>query len=128
VVTDSAFTTEHSRSLAERFWQSLLRVIDPGTMATDAGWGPRLLSLMVTVSGIVLFGTLIGTISATMQTRLATLRRGRTIVLESGHLVILGWSPWIDVLIGDLTLAGDQRRPRPTVDLPQRRSHRRSRA
>jgi ion channel POLLUX/CASTOR len=93
VATGSAFTTEHERTIAERFWQSLLRVIDPGTMATDVGWGPRLLSLMVTISGILLFGTLIGTISTTMQARLETLRRGRTIVLESGHLVILGWSP-----------------------------------
>lgn len=117
VVTNSTFTTEHSRALAERFWQSLLRVIDPGTVASDVGWGPRLLSLMVTFSGILLFGTLIGTISATMQTRLATLRRGRAIVLESDHLVILGWSPWIDVLIQDLALAGDQRRPSSIVVL-----------
>jgi ion channel POLLUX/CASTOR len=105
VATNSAFTTEHERTVAERFWQSLLRVIDPGTMASDASWGPRLLSLMVTISGIVLFGTLIGTISTSMQARLERLRRGRTIVLESGHLVILGWSPWIAVLIGDLAQA-----------------------
>jgi Trk K+ transport system NAD-binding subunit len=117
VGTNSTFTTEHSRALAERFWQSLLRVIDPGTVASDVGWGPRLLSLMVTFSGILLFGTLIGTISATMQTRLATLRRGRAVVLETDHLVILGWSPWIDVLIEDLTLAGDQRRPSSIVVL-----------
>jgi ion channel POLLUX/CASTOR len=63
IVTNSVFTTEHGRGVAERFWQSLLRVIDPGTIASDPSWGPRLLSLMVTVSGIVLFGTLIGTIS-----------------------------------------------------------------
>jgi hypothetical protein len=109
VATNAVFTTEHDRTLAERFWQSLLRVIDPGTIATDHGWGPRLLSLMVTVSGIVLFGTLIGTISTTMQARLEKLRRGRTIVLESDHLVILGWSPWISVLVDDLRLAPDGR-------------------
>jgi hypothetical protein len=105
VATNSAFTTEHERTVAERFWQSLLRVIDPGTMASDTSWGPRLLSLMVTISGIVLFGTLIGTISTSMQARLERLRRGRTVVLESGHLVILGWSPWIALLVSDLTQA-----------------------
>ncbi len=105
IVTNSAFTTEHDRTVAERFWQSLLRVIDPGTIASDTSWGPRLLSLMVTISGIVLFGTLIGTISTTMQARLERLRRGRTIVLESGHLVILGWSPWIALLVRDLRQA-----------------------
>jgi ion channel POLLUX/CASTOR len=107
VATRTVFTSEHGTAVSERFWQSLLRVIDPGTMATDVGWGPRLLSLMVTISGIVLFGTLIGTISTTMQARLDTLRRGRTIVLESGHLLILGWSPWIGLLIDDLRQAAD---------------------
>jgi ion channel POLLUX/CASTOR len=109
VVTNSAFTTEHRRTVAERFWQSLLRVIDPGTIASDTSWGPRLLSLAVTISGIVLFGTLIGTISTSMQARLERLRRGRTIVLESDHLVILGWSPWIALLINDLTQAARAR-------------------
>lgn len=120
VATNSAFTTEHERTVAERFWQSLLRVIDPGTMATDTSWGPRLLSLMVTISGIVLFGTLIGTIMTTMQARLERLRRGRTIVLESGHLVILGWSPWIGVLIGDLPRAAGGRRRGAIVVLADR--------
>jgi ion channel POLLUX/CASTOR len=107
VATKTVFTSEHGTAVSERFWQSLLRVIDPGTIAADVGWGPRLLSLMVTVSGIVLFGTLIGTISTTMQGRLETLRRGRTIVLESGHLLILGWSQWIGVLVDDLRQAAD---------------------
>lgn len=120
VATNSTFTTEHERTVAERFWQSLLRVIDPGTMATDTSWGPRLLSLMVTISGIFLFGTLIGTISTTMQARLERLRRGRTIVLESDHSVILGWSPWIAVLIGDLARAAGARRRTPIVVLADR--------
>ena len=105
VITNTTFKTEHGRSLAERFWQSLLRVIDPGTMASDVRWGPRLLSLLVTIFGIVLFGTLIGTISTAMQLRLWTLRRGRTIVLETGHVVILGWSPWVGLIVDDLTVA-----------------------
>lgn len=69
-----------------------------------------MLSLMVTISGIVLFGTLIGTIATTMQARLEKLRRGRTIVLESDHSVILGWSPWITVLVNDLIRAAGARR------------------
>ena len=117
VITNSVFTTEHRRTVAERFWQSLLRVIDPGTMATDIGWGPRLLSLVVTISGIVLFGTLIGTISTRMQLRLGTLRRGRTVVLEKGHIVILGWAPSIGLLVDDLTTAIGTRRRRRIVIL-----------
>jgi hypothetical protein len=117
VITNTTFKAEHGRSIAERFWQSLLRVIDPGTMASDVRWGPRLLSLLVTIFGIVLFGTLIGTISTVMQLRLGTLRRGRTVVLEAGHVVILGWSPWVGLLVGDLTVAVSRRRRQTIVIL-----------
>lgn len=111
--TGTVFTVEHEPTVAERFWQSLLRVIDPGTIATDVGWGPRLLSLVVTIAGILLFGTLI----ATMQARLDMLRRGRTVVLESAHLVILGWSSRIGVLVTNLMLPGYARRPAAIVVL-----------
>src|SRR3954447_23142302 len=36
---------------AEAFWQSLMRSMDPGTLAGDAGWKYRALMLIVTVGG-----------------------------------------------------------------------------
>src|SRR5215216_6148417 len=37
---------------AEAFWQSLMRAIDPGTLAGDTGWSYRVLMLLVTFGGI----------------------------------------------------------------------------
>src|SRR5918994_825333 len=38
-------------SLLERFWQSLLRILDPGTFSGDAGWPLRVTMLLVTLLG-----------------------------------------------------------------------------
>src|SRR5689334_7464014 len=39
-------------TLAEALWQSLMRSMDPGTLAGDTGWTYRGLMLAVTVGGI----------------------------------------------------------------------------
>lgn len=89
----------------EDFWQSLLRILDTGTMAGDVGWGRRVLALLVTLFGVLIAGTLIGIIAAGVEDRIDSMRRGRSVVIESGHLVILGGSSRIPAIIEQLVLA-----------------------
>jgi hypothetical protein len=48
----------------------MLRVLRPGTMAGDVGWGRRILALAVTLFGLLVAGTLIGVIAAVVEDRL----------------------------------------------------------
>ena len=89
----------------EDFWQSLLRILDTGTMAGDVGWGRRVLALVVTLFGVLIAGTLIGIIAAGVEDRIDSMRRGRSVVIESGHLVILGGTSRIPAIIEQLVLA-----------------------
>jgi hypothetical protein len=89
----------------EAFWQNLVRVIDPGSMAADTSWPLRIVSLIVTLSGILIFTSLIGLLSTAFDARLADLQRGRSPVAESDHVLILGWSPKAVTLIDELALA-----------------------
>lgn len=88
----------------EDFWQSLLRVIDAGTMAGDVGWGRRILALLVTVFGLLVAGTLIGIIAAAVEDRIDGMRRGRSAVIESGHLVVLGASDQLPGLLEQVAI------------------------
>lgn len=56
-------------SWLEDFWQSTMRILDPGTMSGDVGWGRRLLALFVTLFGVLIAGTLIGIIAAGVENR-----------------------------------------------------------
>ena len=95
---------------AEAFWQSLLRMLGKGAFASDQEWTTRALNLVVTLAGIFLAGALIALISAAVNQRIARLRRGRSPVLESGHTLVLGWSPRLPVILSELVIANADRR------------------
>jgi hypothetical protein len=104
------FTGNSDSSWFEDFWQSGLRTLDPGTMASDEGWGQRLLALLVTLFGILIAGTLIGIIASAVEMRVDAMKRGRSAVVESGHVVVLGASARLPVIVEQLALAGGTRR------------------
>jgi voltage-gated potassium channel Kch len=92
-------------SLREAVWLGLMRTLDAGTMGGDEGWGFRLASLAVTLGGIFIISALIGVLNNGLEERLGELRKGRSRVVESGHIVILGWSEQVFSVISELVLA-----------------------
>lgn len=94
-------------TLMERFWQSFLRILDPGTFSGDSGWPLRIAMLLVTLLGVLIGGSLIGLIVATVDNRVEQLRRGRSLVVERDHTLILGWSPRVFTLVSELVIANE---------------------
>lgn len=100
----------------EAFWASLLRTLDPGTMADDQGWGFRIVMLAVTLTGVSIVAVLIGIISTGIQAKLDQLRKGRSLVLEDDHTIIFNWSEAIFEILSQLAIANESRfRPRIVV-------------
>ncbi len=98
-------------SFAKLVWMGLMRTLDSGTMGGDEGsWGFLFAMLAVTIGGIFVVSTLIGVLSAGIEGRLESLRRGRSKVVETGHTVILGWSPHVVTLISELIEANASQR------------------
>lgn len=95
---------------AEAFWQTLLRILDTGTVAADVGWPARLIGILVTVAGIFLAGSLIGLITNLLDQKLLDLRKGTSLVLERDHTLVLGWSPRVPTIVEQLVLANSSRR------------------
>lgn len=92
-------------------WMGLLRTLDSGTMGGDSGSIFFLLMMLaVTMGGIFVVSALIGILNNSLQEKLEALRKGRSLVIESGHTVILGWSPQIFTILQELILANENRR------------------
>jgi voltage-gated potassium channel Kch len=90
---------------------NLLHALDPGTIGGDAGsWSYLLVMLALTLGGLFIVSALIGVLASGIDSKLADLRRGRSIVLEQDHTVILGWSESIFTIISELTLANESRK------------------
>lgn len=94
----------------EAFWQSLLRVLDSGSFAGDTNWWTRILTLLVTLAGIFIAGSLIGLIATTVDQNIEELRKGRSAVLENDHTLILGWSERVPAIVRELTIAHESRK------------------
>ena len=108
-----------SLSFPEAFWQSLLRVLDTGTVANDNDWPARIIALFVTISGILLAGSLIGLIANAVDQQIEKLRKGRSAVLEHDHTLVLGWSPRLPSILSELVIANENRKHAAFVVLAQ---------
>ena len=89
----------------EGMWLSLQRTLDAGTGSGDIGWPFRLISLSVTFGGIFVVTALIGLTANAIDRRIEAVRRGRSLVIERGHTLVLGWSSKLPTVISELAEA-----------------------
>jgi hypothetical protein len=90
---------------------ALLRTLDPGTMGGDVGQPGFLAAMLaITFTGIFVISALIGIINTGIEGKLSDLRKGRSRVIESGHMVILGWSQQVFTVLSELVIANENQR------------------
>ena len=107
---------QRNTPLTQLIWASMLRTLDPGTMGGDTGsWGFLFLMFGITLGGIFVVGTLVGIITNGIDDKLDELRKGRSIVIEKDHTVILGWSQQIFSIISELIIANENRKKKSLV-------------
>ncbi len=82
----------------------------PGTVAGDTGTWPFLvMMLLLTLGGLFIVSALIGVIATGIDAKLDELRKGRSLVLERDHTLILGWSDTVFTIVGELAIANESR-------------------
>jgi len=96
--------------LVEGIWQSLMRVLDAGTVTGDEGWAFRLFMLLITIAGLFIFSSLIGSISSGIDESISNLRKGKSKVIETNHTLILGYSSMIYSVISESCLANESQK------------------
>ncbi|MDD2923173.1 MAG: hypothetical protein PHQ36_12880, partial [Anaerolineales bacterium] len=96
-------------SFFEAAWEGMMRTLDAGTMGADEGWGFRFVMFFVTVGGVLFVSALIGIINNGLEDKMEEMRKGRSMVLENDHTLILGWSPQVFTIISELVLANESR-------------------
>lgn len=97
--------TAQGQSTWEVVWQNLIRTLDVNDVSPGAAWAFRISMLLLTVIGVFIAANLIGIVSGAFDAKVAELRKGRSVVLEKGHTVILGWNSKIASIVDGLCLA-----------------------
>jgi len=108
---------DEQTSFFEGIWFAMTRSLDPGTFSGDEGSRFRLIMLVVTITGIFLGAAIIGLISSGIDRRLEEMQRGRSVVVEDGHTLVIGRSDKLPVVISELVEANRSERGRAIVVL-----------
>ncbi|MFF9094498.1 NAD-binding lipoprotein [Streptomyces sp. NPDC014802] len=77
--------------------------------ATGTPWRV-LLSVLLALVALLYVSTLVGLITTGLTERLIALRRGRSMLLERGHVVVLGWSEQVFTVVSELVAANANQR------------------
>ncbi|XP_042412058.1 probable ion channel POLLUX isoform X2 [Zingiber officinale] len=79
-------------SLPEALWYSWTFVADSGNHADQVGSGPRIVSVSISSGGMLIFAMMLGLVSDAISEKVDSWRKGKSEVIESDHILILGWS------------------------------------
>lgn len=79
-------------SLAESCWLSWTFVADSGNHADRVGTGQRIVSVSISSGGMLIFAMMLGLVSDAISEKVDSLRKGKSEVIESNHILVLGWS------------------------------------
>ena len=104
-------SSPHSENFLIIIWQTLMRTIDPGVITTDQGHILFMSSMfMITIFGIFLISSIIGIVTTSLDSKIDSIRRGKSKIIEQEHTVILGWSEQIYTILSELNIANESNR------------------
>ncbi|MEI6427064.1 MAG: hypothetical protein WCO45_01570 [Pseudanabaena sp. ELA607] len=99
------FPDEEPWSFLDTLWETLTRTLGVDVADRDTSWSFRFEMLLVAFGGIFIISTLIGLLGSGIEEKLQELRKGRSKVIETNHIVILGWSLQIFTLLYELIIS-----------------------
>lgn len=92
-------------NIFETIWSAYTHAIDPGTLGGDADWHLRLVMVLPTLLGVILVSSLVSILTTAFSSKISELKKSRSLIIEEGHTVILGWSPKVITIIKELMIA-----------------------
>ena len=109
-------------SLADQLWRVFLQISDAGAVAEDgdASGVNKTIGIVTIFLGLVLFSSLVAFITSQFEAKLDDLKKGKSLVIEKGHTLILGFGDRVLEIIRELIIANESERDAAAVVLSER--------
>ena len=98
------------QDLKQVFWNILFQALTPNPFDTTTRWQFLVVMLVVTLGSLFMVSILIGTLTSGIEAKVDDLRKGHSRVIESGHTLILGWSPQVFTILSELMIANENQK------------------
>lgn len=91
-------------SISSGIWQSLMHILDQGTLGGDDTGDVAFIVVMIVVTflGMAFTGTIVGIINNAMTDKLDDLRKGHSQIIEEDHVVIIGFDDNIHTILSEI--------------------------
>ena len=109
IIANALLPDETLNSWLEIPWRVYVAVMEGSAAETDgdSNWLAKLTSIIGVMVGLILFSSMVAFITSVFESKLDELRRGRSIVLEKEHTLILGFGNRILEIIKELIEANE---------------------
>lgn len=98
-----------SENILKDIWLSFLQITDAGAVAEDtANTIPmKIVGILTVLLGLVFFSAVVAFITTELDNKMTALKKGRSVVLEKDHIIILGWGEMVFEIIKELIIANE---------------------
>lgn len=95
---------ENESHILTDLWLSFLQITDPGAIAEDGENSPlmKVVGMLTIFLGLIFFSMVIAFITTQLEEKLEDLKKGRSRVIESNHVLILGWGEMVIGIVHEL--------------------------
>ncbi|KAG8061751.1 hypothetical protein GUJ93_ZPchr0003g18079 [Zizania palustris] len=94
-------------TLSDCLWLSWTFVADSGNHANAEGFGHKLVSVSISIGGMLVFAMMLGLVTDSISEKFDSLRKGRSEVIEHSHTLVLGWSDKLGSLLNQIAIANE---------------------
>ena len=109
--------------ITDQMWRVYLQLTAPGNMNQDST-SPhhfKIPAMLAGLTGVVIFSTLIATLTTALNQAIRNLKRGHSRVLEEDHTLILGWTHRVPEILRELVEANESEDETVRCDLVRER-------
>ena len=109
LIANFFYPDETLNSLLDIPWRVYVAVMEGSAAEADgdSNWLAKFTSILGVLVGLILFSSMVAFITSVFEAKLDELRRGRSIVLEEGHTLILGFGDRILEVVRELIEANE---------------------
>ncbi|CAN5458480.1 lipoprotein [soil metagenome] len=98
-------------SVLDTVWTIFVYTFDPtGVPYSDGTWQYRLIMLVASLGGVFILSLLVGILSNGFAESIERLRKGKSVVVETGHTLVLGWGEQVFSVVQELIVANANKR------------------
>jgi len=94
-------------TLPAAMWQVWLLIVDTGAHGEFGPLHHRVIGLVMTCCGMVVFGFLVGIVTEVIADKVDQLKKGRSRVIERNHTLICNWSDKTIPVISEICIANE---------------------